>query len=274
MDLAVSGGADSVALTILAVAAGLDATVHHVDHHLRVNSGDDARVVRELADELELAFVLHDVEVGAGSNLEARARSARRAVLPPGAMTGHSMDDLAETMVINLMRGAGVDGLAPLVGDASKPLLDLRRDELHALVHDSSRRHARDETNDDTVHLRNRVRLELLPAMSHAAGRDLVPVLARQAYLIFDDRSWLDELSHEDARGLDEVDCREMREWPVARQRRFLRQRLRVEALDGSHPPSADEIDRALAVVRGEVVATELTGGRRLSRRDQYLSLA
>jgi len=53
-----------------------------------------------------------------------------------------------------------------------------------------------------------------------------------------------------------------------------LRARLRAPDLgDGSHPPSADEVERAIDVVVGEVVATELSGGRRLSRRDQHLSL-
>ena len=272
--LAVSGGADSTALVLLAVAGRLDVHIHHVDHHLRARSAKDAALVRALAADLGVAFTLYDVDVAPGSNLEARARAARRAVLPAGTMTGHSMDDLAETVVINMLRGAALDGLSPMVGDPTKPLIDLRRGELHALVAEARRVHAADETNDDLVHLRNRVRHELLPAMSAAAARDLVPVLARQAHLIFEERQWLDELAAADRRRLEEVDCREIGQWPLARQRRFLRERLRVESPDGRHPPGADEIERALAVVRGDAVATELSGGRRLSRRGQYLSLA
>jgi len=73
---------------------------------------------------------------------------------------------------------------------------------------------------------------------------------------------------------LADADCRELRTWPVARLRRWLRGQLRgPDHGDGEHPPSADDVERALAVVRGDVVATELHGGRRLARRGQRLTL-
>ena len=100
-------------------------------------------------------------------------------------------------------------------------------------------------------------------------------MLARQAALIGDERAWLDELVRDDAtRALGDVDCRELREWPVPRLRRWLRAQLRTaDHGDGSHPPSAEEVERAIEVVRGEVVATELAGGRRLARRHRHLTL-
>jgi tRNA(Ile)-lysidine synthase len=275
VDLAVSGGADSTAMALLAHEAGLVATIHHVDHHLRATSGEDADAVARLAKALGFECVVHDVAVEPGGNLESRARAARRGVLPHGAMTAHTMDDLAETILINTMRGAGLDGLAPMMDDPTKPLVAVRRRELLEVVTSSAQPYCVDESNADTTLLRNKVRLEILPELSAAAGRDLVPVLARQARLIADELAWLDEVVSVDlSRGLDEVDCRELREWPVARQRRWLRAHLRSSDLgDGSHPPSADEVERALAVVRGEVVATELSGGRRLARSGQFLSL-
>jgi hypothetical protein len=106
------------------------------------------------------------------------------------------------------------------------------------------------------------------------ARRDVVPVLARQAALMNDERRWLDELSWADAPTLAEADCRIVREWPRARLRRWLRERLRDEDRgDGAHPPSADEVERAIDVVHGDAVATELSGGRRLARRGQRLRL-
>jgi hypothetical protein len=103
----------------------------------------------------------------------------------------------------------------------------------------------------------------------------VVPILARQAVLLFDERTWLDELALDDrALTLEMADCRVLRAWPRARLRRWLRAQLRTsDEGDGSHPPSADEIDRAIGVVDGTVVATELSGGRRLSRRGQHLTL-
>lgn len=267
-----SGGPDSVGLLLLALDAELAVTVHHVDHHLRPSSGLDASFVEDLGARLGVAVVVHDVEVAPGPNLEARARTQRRRVLPVGAMTGHTMDDLAETVLLNLLRGAGVDGLSPMVDDPTKPLRSVRRSDLHALVtaRDVVARH--DETNDSPAFWRNRVRHELLPLANDIAERDVVPILARQASLIKDERRWLDELAALDVRPLDQVDCRELRDWPRARLRRWLRARLGSVG-DEAHPPSAAEVERALRVVDGEVAAMELTGGRRLSRRHQFLRL-
>lgn len=275
VDLAVSGGPDSLGLLLLALEAGLVVTVHHVDHHARPTSGADAEHVQAICRQLDVVFVRHDAVVEPGANFESRARSARRAAMPSGVLTGHTMDDLAETVLLNMLRGAGLDGLSPMVNDATKPLRDLRRRDLHAFVSATPFVALHDETNDSQDFRRNRVRHELIGQLNDVADRDVVPILARQAALLHDERTWLDELALDDrAVSLAEADCRVLRTWPRARLRRWLRVQLRAaDAGDGSHPPSADEVERAIVVVDGEVVATELSGGRRLSRRDQHLSL-
>jgi tRNA(Ile)-lysidine synthase len=274
-DLAVSGGPDSLGLLLLALDAGLVVTVHHVDHHARPTSAQDADYVELICRQLRVAFVRHDVVVDAGANFEARARSARRAALPAGVLTGHTMDDLAETVVLNMMRGAGLDGLSPMVNDPTKPLRDLRRSALHDYVATTTYVALHDESNDDPAFRRNRVRHEMMAMLDDVAGRDVVPILSRQAALLFEERVWLDELSRDDvAVSLTDADCRALRTWPRARLRRWLRAQLRSpDEGDGDHPPSADEVERAIAVVSGDVVAMELSGGRRLSRRDQHLML-
>jgi tRNA(Ile)-lysidine synthase len=273
--LAVSGGPDSLGLLLLGIEAGLDVTVHHVDHHARPTSDDDCRHVHGVCERLGVPFVAHDVVVEAGANFEARARSARRAAMPTGVLTGHTMDDLAETVLLNMLRGAGLDGLSPMVNDPTKPLRDVRRSDVHAFVAQSGFVALHDETNDSPDFRRNRVRHELMAILNDVAERDVVPIFARQAALVFDERTWLDDLARDDlAVTLDVADCRVLRTWPRARLRRWLRAQLRAaDRGDGSHPPSADEVERAIAVVRGEVVATELSGGRRLSRRGQHLTL-
>jgi tRNA(Ile)-lysidine synthase len=273
--LAVSGGPDSLGLLLLARTRGLDVTVHHVDHHARSTSGDDATHVASICRELDFAFVRHDVTVETGPNFEARARSGRRGAMPTAVMTGHTMDDLAETLLLNMLRGAGLDGLSPMVNDPTKPLRDVRRAALREFVDASGFVALHDETNDSPAFRRNRVRHELLPMMRDVAERDIVPLLARQAALMYDERVWLDELSlADDALTLATADCRILREWPLARLRRWLRFELRtVDQGDGHHPPSADEVERAIQVVHGNVVATELSASRRLARRDQHLTL-
>ena len=275
MALAVSGGPDSLGLLLLALAAGLHVEVHHVDHHARATSGDDARFVEGICHTVGVTCVVHDVDVRAGANFEARARAERRRVLPEGALTGHTMDDLVETVLLNMMRGAGVDGLSPMVNDPTKPLRDLRRSELHDFVEASGYTARHDESNDDMAFRRNRVRHHLLPLMCDVAERDVVPVIARQAAVLFEERAWLESVSDGDAAlELADADCRELRDWPRARLRRWLRRQLvATDEVNEHHPPSAAEVDRAIAVVVGEVVATELSGGRRLSRRGQRLNL-
>jgi len=115
VSIAVSGGADSMALLLLAYAHGLGFTVHHVDHQLREHSHRDVEVITPVAERLGLELVVHVVSVEPGPNLEARARDARYDALPIDAMTGHTADDQAETVLINLLRGAGT---SRFVGDA------------------------------------------------------------------------------------------------------------------------------------------------------------
>lgn len=274
VDVAVSGGPDSVGLLLLARAAGLRVRVHHVDHHVRDSSGLDAAFVADLARRLDCEVIVHDVREPLGPNFEQRARNARRQVLPVGTLTGHTMDDLAETILINMLRGAGVEGLSPMLGSPTKPLLGVRRHDVHAYVADAGVVARHDETNDDVHFLRNRVRHDVLPLLAAAAQRDVVPLLWRQAVHLSRDREWLDDLSEPDRqRALGDVDCRELVSWPEARTYRWLRWHLRDVQGDDTYPPTSEEVERAMAVVKGKVVACQLSGARRLSRSGQRLSL-
>lgn len=258
---AVSGGADSLALLVLAVAAGCVATAYHVDHGLRPGSAAEADVVAEAAMRLRVDFVALSVDCAPGPNLEARARAARLAVLPTDAATGHTADDQAETVVVNLLRGAGVDGLAGMRPGTRHPILRLRRSETHRLVSSLGFRTVSDPSNRDPAYQRNRIRHELLPMAQDIARRDLVPVLARQAGLLADEAALLDEL----ARQLDPSDARALAAAPLPLARRAVRRWLR--ALDGSHyPPDSAAVERVLAVARGDVLACQVAGGARLRR--------
>ncbi len=276
VDLAVSGGPDSLGLLLLALDARLKVTVHHVDHHARSSSTLDAHYVVEVCDRFAVRCVVHDVVVAhEEGNFEALARSARRRVLPEGSLTGHTMDDVAETVLLNMLRGAGLEGLSPMINDVTKPLRRVRRRDLHYFVADSGLQPRYDETNDSPAFRRNRVRHELLPIMNDVAGRDVVPLLERQARVVHEDRAWLDDLARADlSLSLEAADCRELSQWAPARLTRWLRTRLSTQASTGeTYPPSADEIARACQVVRGEVVACELSGARRLARSAQRLTL-
>lgn len=264
---AVSGGADSLALLVLAVAAGIEVTAVHVDHGLRSGSAAEADVVRDAALALGAAFRAEQVVVAPGSNLEARAREARRSVLPGDAMTGHTADDQAETLLLNLVRGAGLDGLAAMRPGPRKPILGLRRSETTAVCLAAGLVPVVDPTNADPAFRRNRVRAEVLPLLDEVAGRDVVPLLARASALAREDIELLDGL----AAGIDPLDAAMVAAAPAALARRALRRWLVAAA--PPYPPTAAAIDRVLAVARGEAVATEVGGGLRVARTAGRLRL-
>lgn len=275
--LAVSGGPDSLALLVLAAAAGLDATAVHVDHGIRPGSSVEADLVKDAASRLGAGFEAVAVDVPPGPDLEARARRARYEALPPGVLTGHTMDDQAETVLINLLRGAGLDGLAGMHRAdpgvrPSRPLLGLRRSETEAVCEAVGLVPFRDPTNDDPAFVRNRIRHQVMPLICEVAGRDVVPVLARQSRLLADEAELLDGL----AAAVDPTDARALRATPVPLARRAVRRWLRAgeRAADAEmHPPSAAEVARVLAVAEGIARACELSGGRRVARSGGRLSV-
>lgn len=259
-----SGGADSLALLVLACEAGCDVTAHHVDHGLRPESSAEAEIVAAAAARFGAAFRSERVVVEEGPDLEARARAARRSVLPPGHATGHTADDRAETVLLALLRGSGLDGLAALVPSASHPIARLRRTETHALCASVGLEPVDDPTNRSPRHRRNRVRHEVLPLLDDVAGRDVVPLLCRLADLAAADVAVLDDLTSQAVP--DPTDAKAVAAAPDALARRALRQWLRAATDDEQHPPELAAIERVLAVARGEAVATDVGGGLRVAR--------
>jgi len=259
---AVSGGADSTALLALAVAAGCCATAVHVDHGLRPASAAEASVVAAAAGLLGATFRAARVEVADGSNLEARARAARYDALPAGVLTGHTADDQAETVLVNLLRGSGLDGLAGM-GPDRHPLLRLRRTETRALCDELGLPTVEDPSNADPRHRRNRIRHELLPLLDAIAQRDVAALLARQAGTLRAEAELLDTL----AAAIDPTDAAALAAAPPALARRAVRQWLA-----DPYPPDAAAVERVLAVARGEAVACEVGGGRRIRRSGMRLA--
>lgn len=261
---ALSGGADSTALTLLAERAGCDVTAVHVRHGLR-DDGDDERAAAATAETLGVAYRVESVTIEPGPNLEARARAARYRVLPDGVLTGHTADDQAETVLLALLRGAAATGLAAIEPSARRPLLRLRRAETRALCETAGLPFVDDPSNADRRFRRNRVRHELLPLLADIAARDPVPLLTRTADLLRDDDRLLDEL----AAALDPRDARALAAAPLPLARRAVRRWL---TSDG-YPPDAATVSRVLDVAAGRALACEVGGGRRVERSDQRLHM-
>jgi tRNA(Ile)-lysidine synthase len=181
--LAVSGGADSMVLLDLMTHAsgsrGYELTVAHFDHGLRPDSAQDRRLVERAAAGYGLAFEHHEAHLGRAS--EAAARTARYRWLAgvkagrgaDAIVTAHHQDDLVETSLLNLARGTGRRGLAPLHGGTVlRPLLAVTRRQLREYAGSRSLSWREDATNADTTNPRNYLRHRLLaraPAGWHAA---------------------------------------------------------------------------------------------------------
>ncbi|WP_420639454.1 tRNA lysidine(34) synthetase TilS [Candidatus Poriferisocius sp.] len=268
VDCAVSGGPDSLALLVLATEAGCGVTTWHVDHGLRPGSAGEAEVVARAASRWGAAFEARTVRCAPGANLEARAREARYGVLPEGVLTGHTADDQAETVLLNLIRGAGLDGMAGIT-PARRPLLGLRRHETLALCHAVGLEPVHDPTNLDPAHRRNRIRHELLPLLDDIAERDVVPIIARSAGHF---RGWCDFLEKQVA-ALDPTDARAVAAAPEPLAKLALRRWIQRET-GAHHPPDAATVDRVLAVANNHARATEVGRGWRVRRSSQRLGLS
>jgi tRNA(Ile)-lysidine synthase len=265
---AFSGGPDSTALVVLALAAGCLVQAVHVDHGLRPESAAEATAAAALAEGIGVPCEVVTVDIPQGPNLEARARTARQAALPDGALTGHTADDRAETMLINLLRGAGLDGLAAMGPAPTRPLLALRRAETRALCETAGLLTIEDRSNDDPRFIRNRVRVELLPLMDDIAGRDVVVLLERTAAVLADDAGLVAEAST----AVDPTDARALRAASPALARRAIRRWLLATGATG-YPPDRAAVERVRRVALGDHVACEIAGGIRVERHRQRLRI-
>jgi len=255
-----SGGADSTALLVLAVASGCRATAIHVDHGLRDGSAGEARRVEAMARSIGAGFESRSATVELGPNLEERARTARAGALPPDVLLGHTADDQAQTVLWHLMRGAGAHGLAAMSPDR-RPILGLRRAETHALCESLGLDVVVDSSNDDPAITRNRIRTELVPLLCDIAARDVVPILCRAASHQRELAVLIDGL----AGALDPADARAVAAAAPPVAAAAVRLAWRHETGD-PHGPDTAAIARVLGVARGDAVATEVARGWRVER--------
>jgi tRNA(Ile)-lysidine synthase len=224
---AVSGGPDSIcllhALHMLRRLLRIRLAVFHFDHRLRPDSARDAEYVRRTADKLRLPFHLREADSapGRGESMEDWARRARlralaetlRAAPASRAAVGHTQDDQAETVLLAIVRGGGlqaVAGIRPAHGPYVRPLIETSRAEVEAFNRSLRLRPRQDPTNRDTRLLRNAVRLKVIPALERAVGREVKVSMARTGVLLSHDEEYLsreagalaEDLIEEDADGV------------------------------------------------------------------------
>lgn len=292
--VAVSGGADSVALLLLLLELrgelGFVLSVAHVNHKLRGRESDeDERFVADLACRHDLEFMARTAPVDRerGSGIEAAARVLRydffRELAQAGRVrkvaTAHTLDDQAETVLLRIFRGTGIRGLAGIHprlilrdegrvhGEVVRPLLELRRADLQEFLRARGQEWREDSSNRDPSFLRNRVRLAVLPLLQESFGEAVVKNLADLAEIArAEDEHW--ERGHLEVRAAEGgLKLASLEKLPLAAQRRLVREWL--EANEGAGSVSFRVIEDVLQLAAGPAGRTLELRGRRILRRDQ-----
>ena len=274
-----SGGADSVALLHLLLDAGAEVAAVHVNHGLRgAESDGDEAFVRSLCANLTVPLHVYraDPPENPGENWarEVRYGFFRRAMQETGAdalVLAHHRDDQAETLLLHLMRGAGLTGLTGMAADTQRdgmrilrPLLNFSRESLRAYLQEKNQPWREDASNGDARYLRNAVRQELLPLMERLAP-GAAARMAQTALLLQEDEAVLTALTADflarhpgDALPLDELTAH-----PAGLQKRILRAWwTAVAAPAEEHSLSAAQTDALHALAAAEASARcNLPGG-------------
>jgi tRNA(Ile)-lysidine synthase len=286
--IGVSGGRDSVVLLHWLVARGYrNLIVCHLDHGLRGRSSSaDARFVEKLASTNKLKFELGKADVRTlaaetKQSIETAARSARYSFFAAIArrrrchtiFLGHHADDLVETFLINLFRGAGGTGqrgIRPIsVRTIEKveliivrPLLGAWRAQIDDYVAANSLKFRDDATNQQLDALRNRMRHRVIPELEKELGRDIRKTVSRMAMIAAEEDAFLTEaLPQTSAR----LALKELRTMPIALQRRALTQWLRSHQVADIGFEMVERV-RSLLAADGPA-KVNLTGDRHARRR-------
>ena len=295
--VACSGGGDSTALLHLLHALRrplpLALSVVHVDHGLRGEvSAVDAAFVAELAASLGLAYEAHRLDPTAlrvtGESLQARAREARRRCFAESranqgadwVATAHTRDDVAETVLMNLLKGSARPlGIAERRDPLVRPLLPFTHQELIGYLRARGLPWREDASNADPRYLRNRVRHRLVPLLVQEVNPGLGRVLGHTAEVLAAEEAYLEAQLAPHLALLDEVenglslDVAAARALPIALLRRLIRTGLHrlglVKDLSFLHIEAVSELlDRPAGGGR-----LHLPGGVVVERRYERLFL-
>lgn len=267
--VAVSGGQDSVCLIKLLLDLQLKwdwkIGIAHCDHRWRLDSQANARHVQQLAQTWEVPFYQQTAAQPLKS--EAQARQWRYQTLSaialeyqyPILVTGHTASDRAETLLYNLIRGSGTDGLQALTWKRTldnqielvRPLLDICRSQTAAFCYQFDLPIWEDSTNQNLKYTRNRIRLNLIPYLQENFNPQAEKNLAKTAELLQADVEYLEQTAsrlhqlaqHPTQPGLNRQLLRDV---PVALQRRVLRQFLTATL---PHNPNFEQVEKVRSLI-------------------------
>ncbi len=203
---ALSGGADSMALLwglyLLKEKLGIRLEAAHFNHQLRGTESDaDEAFVTDFCGSYGIPLHLSTARIERGEKgLEAAAREARYSFfysLGGKIATAHTANDNAETVLLHMLRGAGLKGLggiAPVGGNLIRPMLTITRREVEAFLEEYAVSHVEDRTNGEDAFLRNRLRHRVLPLLQEENPR-LPEAMSAMALRLWQDERCLERLT-------------------------------------------------------------------------------
>ena len=270
--VAVSGGMDSMCLLHILAAQGISLAAAHFNHQLRGAEADaDEGFVCQWCEENGIALYAGRADVAAlaeenGWTLEEAGRRARYEFLERTAekygfdriATAHHAQDNAETLLFNLLRGAGpggLGGIAPVCGKLIRPMLSVARKEIEQYAKKNAVPYRTDSTNADTAYTRNYLRREVLPLLQNVNAAAITH-LSNTALLVREEDAYLDALAREHLREMQQTDsavsipCAAVQNAPQALRARMMR--LILDALRiGKKDFTAAHIDNLVTLTIG-----------------------
>ena len=282
--VALSGGADSAVAAWACVSTRPAGSVRavHVDHGWEA-SPELRSAATAIADRLGVPIEIVSVNPRSGPSPEGAAREARLAALSEAAgdavvVMGHHADDAAETVLGNLLRGAGATGLAGIAQyrlPFVRPLLSIRRADLRALAVELDLPFVDDPSNEDTRLRRNLIRKRIVPELDRHIEGELVEVVGRSARHLADEDAYLDEVDRPEIVSTDR-DATLLAVAPLITMPAVLAKRAIRAALRDVHPPypgTSREVEAVLAVTMGGVPRRDLGDGLIAEKEGPYVSI-
>jgi len=277
--VAVSGGPDSLALLHILHFAGISMDAAHLDHMLRPSSSKEASSVSEICKAWGVSCTFGQVDVGrfASDNklsIEEAARECRYRFLfekadefeAQAVITGHTADDQVETILMHLLRGAGMSGLQGMSVVENikhwekeiplwRPMLGVWREEVNAYCEEHGLKPILDESNADTRYFRNLLRHEVIPQLE-SINPQVKRTFIKMSDIVGEDNRLLDQITDEvweacflhESPGCTVIDRDIFLEQPLSIQRRMLRKGIQ-QSRPGLRDIGFDTIERGLNAI-------------------------
>jgi tRNA(Ile)-lysidine synthase len=277
--VAISGGPDSLVLLHMLHLAGISMDAAHVDHMLRPSSSEEANRVREICQEWGVSCAIGKFDVATFAaekklSIEAAARECRyrflfemaKGVDAQAVITGHTADDQVETILMHLLRGAGMSGLQGMTVIENikhwdmdiplwRPMLGVWRTEVIGYCEEHGLKPIQDNSNSDTRYFRNRLRHEVIPQLE-SINPQIKHTFFNMADIVGEDNRLLDQITDEvwEACCLDErpgctvIDRNIFLVQPLGVQRRMLRKGIQ-QSRPGLRDIGFDTIKRGLKAI-------------------------